>query len=338
MKPKLPNWALPGIALVLGGLIQLAINQEWLNTYQALVLTYMCIMIVSSLGLNIIYGFTGQFSLGHAAFFGLGAYTAALITHYAGTTPWLFVLALLGGGLLAGGIGYLIGLPILRLRSDYLGIATLGFGIIVRVLLENSDKVIPVTSGARGMTGIASLTTFLWAFIVLLVAIIVTRNLRFSSPGRACLSIREDETAANLMGIDVVRYKTIAFVLGCFYAGVAGGLYAHAYVFLHPSSFDFIKSFDPLLIVVLGGLGSISGTVVAGAAWVLVLEGLRMVLPGDILEWRYVIYPVVLIIMMLSRPQGLFGTNEFGLLQPKEPEAPARPVVAGGVGTDGAHS
>jgi len=337
MKLKLPNWALLGIALILGILVQVIIDAGLLNTYQALIITYMCIMMISSLGLNIIYGFTGQFSLGHAAFFGLGAYTAALLTHYLGTTPWVFGLALLGGGLLAALIGYLMGLPILRLRSDYLGIATLGFGIIVRVVFENSDRVIPVTSGARGMTGIAHLTTFLWAFVLLLVAIVVARNLRFSSPGRACLSIREDETAANLMGIDVVRYKTISFVLGCFYAGVAGGLYAHAYVFLHPSSFDFIKSFDPLLIVVLGGLGSISGTVIAGAAWVVVLEGLRMVLPGDILEWRYVIYPVVLVIMMLSRPQGLFGTSEFAFLRPEEPGG-AKPAVAGGVEVHGANS
>ncbi len=335
---RLPSWAPLAVALALGVLVQVAIGAEVINTYQALILTYMCIMILSSLGLNIIYGFTGQFSLGHMAFFGLGAYTAALITHYGGATPWVFVAALLGGGALAAGIGYLMGLPILRLRSDYLGIATLGFGVIVRVLFENSDKIIPVTSGARGMTGIENLTTFLWAFALLLVGILVARNLRFSSPGRACLSIREDETAANLMGIDVVRYKTIAFVLGCFYAGVAGGLYAHAYLFLHPSSFDFIRSFDPLLIVVLGGLGSISGTLVAGAAWVAVLEGLRMVLPGETLEWRYVIYPVVLIAMMLSRPQGLFGTNEFGFLRLREARAPAKPAPAGGVETNGAHS
>lgn len=337
MKLKLPNWALLLVALGVGVLVQLAISFEVLNDYWALILTYMCIMIVTSLGLNIIYGFTGQFSLGHAAFFGLGAYAAALITRYGGATPWMFVIALIGGGLLAAFVGYLVGLPILRLRFDYLGIATLGFGIIVKVLLDNSDRVIPATSGARGMTGIAELTSFLWAYVILLVAIIVTRNLRFSSVGRACLSIREDDVAANLMGIDVVHYKTVAFVLGCFYAGVAGGLYAHAYVFLHPSSFGFVKSFDPLLIVVLGGLGSITGTVIAGAAWVLVLEGLRMALPGDVLEWRYVIYPLILIVMMLLRPQGLFGTNEARIVEPTEPE-PAQPVVAGKVRTDGAHS
>ena len=121
---------------------------------------------------------------------------------------------------------------------------------------------------------------------------------------------------------------------------MAGGLYAHAYVFLHPSSFDFIKSFDPLLIVVLGGLGSLSGTIIAGAAWVGVLETLRMVLPADVLEWRYVIYPVVLIIMMLSRPQGLFGTSEFDIFKPKRTAAPARvaATTTSGAETDGAHS
>ncbi len=338
MKTRLPNWAVLVIALAAGGLVQLAVTLGVVNAYIALIFTYMCIQIISSLGLNIIYGFTDQFSLGHAAFVGLGAYTAAIMTHYLGETPWMFALALLGGGLLAASVGYLVGLPILRLRSDYLGIATLGFGIIVRVFFENSDKIIPITSGARGMTGIANLTTFLWAYILLLLAILVARNLRFSSQGRACFSIREDETASNLMGIDVVRYKTLAFVLGCFYAGVAGGLYAHAYCFLHPSSFDFIKSFDPLLIVVLGGLGSISGTIIAGAAWVGVLESLRMVLPPDILEWRYVIYPVVLIVMMLSRPQGIFGTSEFRFFMPKRPAAPVPVADTSGVQADGAHS
>jgi len=342
---KLPLWALFAIALAVGVLIQVVIQLGFVNAYLALVLSYMCIMILSSLGLSIIYGFTGQFSLGHAAFMGLGAYCAAILTHYVGSesgtvAPGAFFLALVAGGAFAAVVGYLIGLPILRLRSDYLGIATLGFGIIVRVVLENSDKVIPITSGARGMTGIRSPDfIFLWAFVTLLLGILVARNLRFSSPGRACLSIREDETAANLMGIDVTRYKTIAFVLGCAYAGVAGALYAHTYVFLHPMSFDFIKSFDPLLIVVLGGLGSLSGTIVAGAGWVAILEGLRMLLSGDLaqyLEWRYVIYPVVLIIMMILRPQGIFGTHEFRILEPEEAEE--KPVSAGRVEANGAHT
>jgi branched-chain amino acid transport system permease protein len=339
---KLPLWALFAIALVVGVLIQVVIQLGYLNAYLALVLAYMCIVVISSLGLSIIYGFTGQFSLGHAAFMGLGAYCAAIFTHYVGSSsgvvaPWAFLLAIIVGGTFSALIGFLIGLPILRLRSDYLGIATLGFGIIVRVIFENSDKIIPITSGARGMTGIRSPDfLFLWAFVLLLVTVIIVRNVRFSSVGRAFLSIREDETAANLMGIDVVRYKTIAFVLGCFFAGVAGALYAHTYVFLHPSSFDFVKSFDPLLIVVLGGLGSLSGTVVAGAAWVVVLEGLRMALPAEILEWRYVIYPIVLIVMMLLRPQGIFGTNELRVLTPEEPET-AR-LAATGVETDGAHT
>ncbi len=346
MKLKLPSWAVLAIALGLGILIQVLIQLEVLNAYLALILTYMCIMIVSSLGLSIIYGFTGQFSLGHAAFMGLGAYAGAIFTHYVGSAggtvaPWAFLLALVVGGVFAALVAYLVGLPILGLTSDYLGIATLGLGIIVRVVLENSDKVIPITSGARGMTGIDQpALIFGWAFVILLVAVIVARNLRFSSVGRVCFSIREDQTAANLMGVNVVRYKTIAFVLGCFYAGVAGVLYAHTYLFLHPMSFDFLKSFDPLLIVVLGGLGSLSGTVLAGAGWVAILEGLRMLLSGDLaqyLEWRYVIYPVILIIMMLLRPQGLFGTSEFGFLTPREVE-PAKPAPEGGVVADGAHT
>ncbi len=290
-----------------------------LNPYWQQIICLAGIMTISGLGLNLIYGYTGQFSLGHAAFYGIGAYTAALLTRsIGGHNPVILLLGLVAGGALAGLIALLIGLPILRLKSDYLGIATLGFGIIVKVLFDNSDKVIPMMGGSRGMSSIPKLTTFLWVFPLAVIAVVVMRNIVFSGIGRALISVREDELAAEAVGIDSTRYKTLGFVIGCVFAGVAGGLYAHLYVFLHPSNFDFLKSIDVLLIVVLGGLGSISGTVVAAVAWTFLLEGLRILLPPAVQDWRWVIYPLLLIIFMLVRPGGIFAGTEFGFLRPRK--------------------
>lgn len=304
-------------ALVVFAVIQALISFGVLNTYQQLIMTYACIFVTYALGLNVIYGYNGQFSLGHAAFYGIGAYASALLTKMLFTgNEALFPLALLFGGTVAGLAGFLIGLPILRLRSDYLGIATLGFGVMMKVLFDNADGIIPAMGGSRGMTGIPKATTFAWAFLIMLGAIIIVRNLIYSSHGRAIVSIREDEIAADTMGINTTKYKTLAFVTGCFLAGIAGSLYAHLYVFLHPSNFDFLKSVDVLLVVVLGGLGSMSGTIIAAVGWVFLLEGLRVVLPPEYLDWRMVIYPLVLIVLMLVRPRGLMGGIELKPLQP----------------------
>jgi branched-chain amino acid transport system permease protein len=230
----------------------------------------------------------------------------------------VFLFAVLLGGAIAAEISFLVGLPILTLGSDYFGIATLGFTIIVKVLLDNSDTMFGFEEmkGARGMVGIPKLTTWFWVFIFLFLCIVVVRNILRSSFGRAIVSIREDETAATIMGINVPSYKTLTFVIGSLFAGLAGGLYAHVNGFLHPDTFNFIKSFDPLIIVVFGGLGSITGTVVASFGWALVLEGLlRLVLPQGFETWRFVVYPVLLLIMMLLKPNGLFGSYEIPYLQ-----------------------
>ena len=224
-----------------------------------------CIVAISALGLNIIFGYTGLFSLGHAAFYGVGAYTAALLMKlFVGAygdaavlaTGAVFLGSLLAGGLAAALLACLVGLPMLRLTSDYLGIATLGFGVIMKVLFDNADAFLPQLGGARGMTGIPRMTWIPWAVVALVAAILVIRNLVHSTYGRALVAIREDEIAAEAMGIDTFRYKVIGFTAGCAFAGVAGGLYAHLYAFLHPSTFDFLKSFDVLMIVVLGGWGA----------------------------------------------------------------------------------
>lgn len=288
-----------------------------INPYLQAVISYAGIMAISALGLNLVYGYTGQFSLGHAAFYGIGAYVSALVTRSLGSGCWILPVGIAAGALVAGVISLGIGLPILRLKSDYLGIATLGFGMIMNVLFKNSDKLIPVMGGSCGMRGIARLTSFAWVFIVAVAALVALRNLVFSGAGRALMSIREDELAAEAVGVDATRYKTLGFVIGCMYAGVAGALYAHLYSYLSPDNFDFLKSIDVLLIVVLGGLGSMSGTVVAAVAWVFLLEGLRIVLPPAFQDWRMVVYPLLLIVFMLLRPGGIFGGVEFRFIKPK---------------------
>jgi branched-chain amino acid transport system permease protein len=227
-----------------------------------------------------------------------------------------FLAALLFGATLAAGVSYLFGLPVLKMGGDYFGIATLGFTMVVKVLADNADSVFPEMKGARGMVGTPQLTTWFWSLFFLVLTIVVLRNLLQSSTGRAVVSVREDETAAKAMGIDTTSYKTLAFVIGSFFAGLAGALYAHRYPTLHPTAFHFVKSFDPLIIVVFGGLGSLSGTVVAAFAWAVSLEGLRL-LPRGMELWRYVIYPLILLLVMLLRPQGLFGGAEVGFLRPR---------------------
>lgn len=310
-----------GAALVLYGLLMFLIQFGMINLYWAQILDLSLIITISAVGLSLIYGFAGQFSLGHAAFYGIGAYTAGFITKTMGDSVVWFVIALVAGAAAAGFISFLIGLPILRLRSDYLGIATLGFGIIVKVMLDNSDKLSPKLGGPRGMLGIPQMTNFTWVFWLAVLAIWLARNLINSAHGRACIAVREDEVAADIMGINTTKFKTLAFVVGCSLAGLAGGLYAHRYPFLHPSSFDFLKSFDVLLVVVLGGLGSLTGSVVTAIGWVFLLEWLRAVLPQDFLDWRGVIYALVLILVMILRPQGLLGGKEFSLFGQKAGKA-----------------
>jgi len=234
---------------------------------------------------------------------------------------------LLGGATIAGITSYLFGIPVLELGSDYFGIATLGFTIIVKVLLDNTDTLLPFPEmkGARGMVGIPAWTTWTWVFITLMAVIVIMRNLLHSSYGRAIVSVREDERAATLVGIDVASAKIMAFVLGSVFAGLAGGIRAHDVAFLHPNTFNFIQSFNPLIIVVFGGLGSMTGTIFTGFLWIFVLEGLlRLILPPGFETWRFVVYPLMLLLMMLLRPEGLFGSYEVPFLRRLLPPIPAR--------------
>ncbi len=305
------RFLLGGLAIygVLKGLLLAGL----LSPYIEQITLYAFIVILVSLGLNVIYGYTGQFSLGQAAFYGIGAYAAAYVTKVLQVEgSLLFLPALLLAGLIAALTGYLIGIPILRLKDDFLAIATLGFGILVRVFLDNSDRFSEVLGGSRGLVGISRLTTLEMAFFVTLFLVLVTRNLIYSHYGLFWRCIREDELAASAVGIKTARMKLLAFSYGCFLAGVGGGLYAHLYTFLHPSNFDVLKSIDFLIIVIIGGMGSMRGTILAGLLWVAFIEGLRIVLPGNLLEMRWVLIPILLILLMMWRPYGLIAKTGGG--------------------------
>jgi branched-chain amino acid transport system permease protein len=236
---------------------------------------------------------------------------------------FVFFLAVVFAGIFAAEISFLFGLPVLSLGSDYFGIATLGFSIVIYTLMVNSDTFLPFPEmkGGRGMIGIPKLTTWFWAFFFMLLVIIIMRNIIRSSTGRAILSVREDETAARSMGIDVAGTKLLTFVIGSFFAGLGGGVYAHFIGFLSPGAFDFLVGFNPLIIIVFGGLGSMTGTVTAAFGWIFFLEGMLREILGKISpeapSWRFVLYPLTLLLLMLVRPQGLLGSVEWGFLKSK---------------------
>lgn len=292
-------------------LLKLSFVTNLINPYFQQIILYCGIIIIWALGLNLIYGFSGQFSLGQAAFYGIGAYAGALLTKLFPSSFAIIPVSLFVSFSLAGIVAILIGIPILRLRTDYLAIATLGFTIIVKVLFDNADIVLPQLGGSRGMLSIPKWTNLEITYILTGLTILTIRNLVHSKYGRALLALKDDEITADVMGVNTTWYKVTAFSLGSAFAGLAGWLYAHLYTFLHPSNFEFLKSIDCLLIVVLGGMGSLTGTILASVIWVLAIEGLRVLLPYYLIEWRFIIYPLLLIIIMIRRPQGLLGRSAF---------------------------
>ena len=263
-----------------------------------------CINIILAVSLNLITGFTGQFSLGHAGFMSIGAYTCALITLRNPTLPG-FIIGVFAGAVMAALIGGIVGLPTLRLRGDYLAIATLGMSEIIRIVFLNLDSI---TNGAAGLQDIPQFTNWIWLFIFTTGTVLVISNFIKSSHGRACISVREDEIAAEAMGINSTRYKVIAFIIGSFFAGIAGALYASTFNFIDPKIFGFSKSIDVLVVVVLGGLGSISGSIIAA-----VLLGIITTYLQAFANIQMILYSVLLIIIMIFRPQGLMGSKEVSL-------------------------
>lgn len=345
---------LPFVLCLVGAVLaQLYLKPFLINTlgwdFVAKMIVDVGINIILAVSLTLVNGFTGQFSIGHAAFMAVGGYTAAAIVYYgsfrlAGNPDLaggllssmitgrevplatghdlLFLVAIIAGGIVAAICGYLVGLPSLRLKGDYLAIVTLGFGEIVRVLIQSqtSDveydpEVIAQTpawqlagklGGSLGFSGLPFYTSIFWVYLFVFLTLLVAWRIKNSTYGRALISIREDEIASEAMGVDTTRFKIRAFVLSAFFAGCAGALFAHTVgVQLNASELGFVKSFDIIIMVVLGGLGSISGAVIAAIILTVLPEALR-----SVAEYRMVTYAVALIVMMLVRPKGLLGVHE----------------------------
>jgi branched-chain amino acid transport system permease protein len=286
--------------------------QGALPSYYAFVFINIAVNVILAVSLNVVNGFTGQFSIGHAAFMAVGAYTAALVTtgmeafQVVGLPPaasdaLVFFVALLAGMAMASLAGLLVGIPSLRLRGDYLAIVTLGFGEIIRVVIENTR----VLGQATGISGLPASTNVIWAGMGVVATVVMARRLLLSTQGRALLAIREDEVAAEAMGVDTVGWKVRAFVISAAFAGLAGALLVHKIQLVTPRMFTFVKSMEVVVMVVLGGMGSITGSVVAATLLTVALESLQA---AD--QYRMVIFSILLIVLMLTRPSGLFGTRE----------------------------
>ncbi len=309
-----------GILWALGWLIDVGFN-----SYIQLTLIYIMINMILAMSLNLVNGYTGQFSLGHAGFMAIGAYVSAFLSTQIPIAPGglqilnFFVYALIGGSF-AAFAGFCVGLPSLRLKGDYLAIVTLGFSEIIRVVLLNTPSV----GGARGMYGIPGPTDwdlggfvvskfmigFSEALIWILICFFTIWRLVRSSHGREFLSVREDEVAAEAMGVNTTKTKVRAFVLSSFFAGIAGSIFAHYANYLNPSSFSFMKSVDSVIMVVLGGMGSLSGSLLAAAFITITPEALRPLQEITGVDLRMVIYSLSLILLMILRPKGLFGNSE----------------------------
>jgi len=290
-----------------------------INPYYYDILISIGINIILATSLNLVNGYTGQFSLGHAGFMAAGAYGSAWLslafgyvlgTSAVGTTT-MFILALTAGGLIAALAGLAVGIPSLRLRGDYLAIVTLGFNEIIKGVIQNAEPL----GAQRGLGGMVQHTNFFWTFALAALTVYVVLNLVHSTYGSGFLAVRDDEIAAEAMGINTTKYKVLAFVIGAFFAGVAGGLYAHFKQFIHPEGFNFLRSVDIVVMVILGGMGSTVGVILAAILLTILPEGLRALahqpwLPDSlrpIAENRMILYSLLLIILMITRPQGLFG-------------------------------
>lgn len=289
------------------------------SSYYLQILTLIGINMILAVGLNLISGFTGQLSLGHATFMGLGAYAATLVTLHLGVP---FIVALIIGAVVAAFFGFVIGVPTLRLKGDYLAIATLGFGEIVKNILLN----LKITGGPMGLRGIPKETNIYIVAISLILVVFSLNRIMNSRIGKSFIAIREDELAAEAMGINTTKYKILAFIIGAFYAGLAGGLYAFLFRYINPTDFGFMRSIEILCMVVLGGIGNTYGAMLGALILTIMPEALRSVSPA-VSQYRMVFYGALLVIMMIVRPQGLLAEGAFSR---KKSSAKTSPKEKGG--------
>ncbi|MGB4984234.1 MAG: branched-chain amino acid ABC transporter permease [Erysipelotrichaceae bacterium] len=288
------------ITLAIYSLVKVLLITGVINPFYEISLITIMINIVLALGLNLIIGYSGQFSLGHAGFMAIGAYTTAIVMIKV-PSFWGFVIGMLLGMLLCGVISLMVAIPTLRLRGDYLAIATLGASEIIRILIINMK----ITNGASGISGITKYVNFDVAFVLLMFCLIVILNFIRSNSGRCALAIKEDEIASQAMGINTTKFKVIAFLIGTIFAAMAGSMYASYFFVIYPNSFGFVKSVDILIIVVFGGIGSISGTILSA-----VVLGIMNIFLQNFVQLRMIIYALLLIVIMVFKPSGLLGTKE----------------------------
>lgn len=289
------------LAAVVFTVVTVLINAGLLGSYYQITLYNICINIILAVSLNLIIGICGQFSLGHAGFMCIGAYSAAIMVK---SMPNMggFAIGIVIGLIISAIAALIVSIPTLRLRGDYLAIATLGFSEIIRIVVLNME----ITNGAAGITGIPQLTSWPLLFIVMVLSIMIVTNFGRSRQGRACISIREDEIASEAMGVNTTKYKTLAFVIGAMLASVAGALYACNFFVIQPDLFNFNKSIDILVMVVFGGMGSITGSLIAA-----IFIGILNTVLQSFSSIRMIIYGLALVGIMIFRPGGLLGTKEF---------------------------
>ena len=293
--------------------IKIPYQFEVLNSYIVQLIMFVGINIVMTVSLGVINGFTGQFSIGHAGFMAIGAYASVFFTtiifQMAGLSELprllgypLFFIAVGIGGICATCAGFLIGLPTLRLKGDYLAIVTMAFGEVIRTIIRVSEPL----GGPRGVGGIPEYTNFTIVFCFTVVSVWLMRNFLFSTYGRASQAIRDNEIAAEMMGVDSTRQKVLVFSLSAFFAGCCGGFYAHILQYIHPDNFTFFKSLEYLIYLYIGGASSISGAMSGSFIFTFVPELFRR-----FQAWRMVIYSMVLVLLMIFRPDGILGDREF---------------------------
>ncbi|HGJ1228174.1 TPA: branched-chain amino acid ABC transporter permease [Streptococcus pneumoniae] len=294
------------LLLLLAGysLISVLVSVGVLNLFYVQILQQIGINIILAVGLNLIVGFSGQFSLGHAGFMAIGAYAAAIIGSKS-PTYGAFFGAMLVGALLSGAVALLVGIPTLRLKGDYLAVATLGVSEIIRIFIINGGSL---TNGAAGILGIPNFTTWQMVYFFVVITTIATLNFLRSPIGRSTLSVREDEIAAESVGVNTTKIKIIAFVFGAITASIAGSLQAGFIGSVVPKDYTFINSINVLIIVVFGGLGSITGAIVSA-----IVLGILNMLLQDVASVRMIIYALALVLVMIFRPGGLLGTWELSI-------------------------
>ena len=302
----------PLIALIAAVLLAFGVSHfsDHIDPYYLDVITGVGINVILAVSLNLVNGYTGQFSLGHAGFMSVGAYLSAAVTLLLGpkllgdsggsdlAQGLVFLGALIAGGLGAALAGLAVGIPSLRLKGDYLALVTLGFGEIIRVVFQNVESL----GGALGLNGIPNYTTVFWVYSFAALTVFTVVCLVRSTYGRGFLATRDDEIASESVGLNTTRYKIVAFVVGAFFAGVAGGLYGHFKLTITPTGFDFTKSIEIVVMVILGGMGNTPGVILAAILLTVLPEVLRAV---D--QYRMVLYSLLLIVLMLVRPKGLFN-------------------------------